>query len=255
MTVFVCQDSIEGIFTGVYDGWDSRLGHSKVQLGVAGMDNIELFMNYIFVDSDIEKSYKVTRTICNRMGGEVYGWICQALLSNDKEKANAVYHTIVAGLSLKNGKKIMDYLTHPNVCKVFELSRNVENEVHHYKGFVRFQELCNGVLFSAIKPSNNVLTALAPHFAERLPIENWVIYDEVRKLFAVHEANKRWAIVVGEHINKEMINNLSAHEREFQRLWKGFCNSISIHERENKNLQRQNLPIRFRDNMVEFIIK
>jgi len=115
--------------------------------------------------------------------------------------------------------------------------------------------LFNGVLFSAIKPSNNVLTALAPHFADRLPIENWVIYDEVRELFAVHEADKQWAIVVGEHINKEMINNLSAHEREFQRLWKGFCNSISIHERENKKLQRQNLPLRFRDNMVEFIIR
>ena len=27
MTIFVCEDSLDGILTGVYDAWDSRLGH------------------------------------------------------------------------------------------------------------------------------------------------------------------------------------------------------------------------------------
>ena len=31
MTVFVCEDSLDGILTGVYDAWDSRLGHSGVR--------------------------------------------------------------------------------------------------------------------------------------------------------------------------------------------------------------------------------
>ena len=29
MVVFVCEDSPEGIFTGVYDAWNSRLGHEN----------------------------------------------------------------------------------------------------------------------------------------------------------------------------------------------------------------------------------
>ena len=34
MVVFVCEDSPEGIFTGVYDAWNSRLGHENVRLEV-----------------------------------------------------------------------------------------------------------------------------------------------------------------------------------------------------------------------------
>lgn len=36
MTVFVCEDSLDGILTGVYDAWDSRLGHSGVRLKTGG---------------------------------------------------------------------------------------------------------------------------------------------------------------------------------------------------------------------------
>jgi probable DNA metabolism protein len=252
ITVFVCEDSIEGIFTGVYEAWASKLGHANVELGIESADNLELFKEYVSVRTEIEKAQKVTRTICNRMGMEVYEWICQALLSNGQEKANAVYHTIVAGLQLREGSRVMDYLTCPNVCKVFEYARGTGREAHHYTGFVRFSETFNGVLFSKINPKNNVLTILASYFADRLPLENWIIYDEKRGIFAVHESKKQWAIIFGEHINKEMINNFSESEKEFQKLWKGFRESISIRERENYQLQRQNLPLRFRSNMIEF---
>ena len=32
MYVFLCEDSPEGIFTGVYDAWESRLGHNNISL-------------------------------------------------------------------------------------------------------------------------------------------------------------------------------------------------------------------------------
>lgn len=34
MTVFLCEDSVCGILTGVYDAWDSRLGHANVKLAL-----------------------------------------------------------------------------------------------------------------------------------------------------------------------------------------------------------------------------
>ena len=35
MTIFLCDDTMEGIFTAVYDAWASRLGHANVKLQVA----------------------------------------------------------------------------------------------------------------------------------------------------------------------------------------------------------------------------
>ena len=34
MYVFLCEDSPEGIFTGVYDAWESRLGHNNISLQI-----------------------------------------------------------------------------------------------------------------------------------------------------------------------------------------------------------------------------
>ena len=41
-------------------------------------------------------------------------------------------------------------------------------------------------------------------------------------------------------------------EEDYESLFRGFCEHISIRERENHDLQRQNLPLRFRKHMVEF---
>ena len=32
MHIFLCEDSIDGIFTGIYDAWASRVGHDRVKL-------------------------------------------------------------------------------------------------------------------------------------------------------------------------------------------------------------------------------
>jgi hypothetical protein len=53
------------------------------------------------------------------------------------------------------------------------------------------------------------------------------------------------------HPAETEMKNESAREKEFQLLWKGFCNSISIKPRENKRLQRQMWPMKYRKWMTE----
>ena len=51
----------------------------------------------------------------------------------------------------------MEHLSHPMVEKVFELSRSVGGEAHNLKGFLRFRELENGVLYAPITPKARCL--------------------------------------------------------------------------------------------------
>ncbi len=69
MTVFICDNSTDGIFSGVYDAWDSRVGHDQVRLEVGEGMNFQLFADYreIPVDS-IKSGKKVARTVRTRMG-------------------------------------------------------------------------------------------------------------------------------------------------------------------------------------------
>lgn len=86
MYIFLCEDSIDGIFTGIYDAWASKYGHKNIQLCINDTITYELFSEYIMVSPDSEKSEKVGRTIIARLGMEVYQDILQAILAHDDKK-------------------------------------------------------------------------------------------------------------------------------------------------------------------------
>ena len=136
--------------------------------------------------------------------------------------------------------------------KLFELRRRVGNESHFFKEILRFRELENGILYARMDPKNQVLTCIAPHFADRLPQENWLIYDGTHRVFAVHQVGKSWVLLSGEEADISRIERFSEEESEIQKLWKGFFKSISVQERESYTRQRQHLPLWYRKNMVEF---
>ena len=57
MTVFLCEDSVCGILTGVYDAWDSRLGHANVKLALKKGYQPELFIDCQEVDGMSSENY------------------------------------------------------------------------------------------------------------------------------------------------------------------------------------------------------
>lgn len=250
--VFQCEDSLTGIMTGVYDAWDSRLGHANVRLQTARDQNMELFCEYVQVEPDVEKAEKVLRTIWLRLGMEAYDMIAYASAAVHDGKADAIYRMIVVGLHLTDGKKVSGMLTNPDVRLVFELRRKVWHIAHRYMGFLRFRELENGVLISEMDAEADVLALIAPHFADRLPLENWMILDQRRKKAAVHPKGKRFLIL--EEIQEETLQELTASgmEDRYQELWKSFHDAIAIEDRRNPGLQMQMLPQKFRTHMTEF---
>ena len=155
--VFQCEDTLTGILTGVYDAWDSRLGHEHVRLSTVCDGNLELFCEYVQTEPDTEKAEKVIRTIKRRMGEEAFEMIAYAASYPDDQKADAIYRMIVTGLHLPDGRQITGMLTHSQVRLVFELRRKAWHIAHRYMGFVRFRELENGVLFSEIDGEADVL--------------------------------------------------------------------------------------------------
>ena len=238
--------------TGVYDAYASKLGYENVKLQMEGEMDRELFAEYVEVEPDPEKSAKVLRTIRRELGLEAYDAICQAAASWDGRKANAIFRTVVLGLHLPKKKKVMHCLTKDYVCTVAELSKKTWNEAHSFMGYVRFVELTGGILYADIKPENEVLSLIAPHFANRYPEENWIIYDEGRETFAIHRAGKGWMIVEDMQVAEEVKSQLSMEEEDYRAMWRAFTKSITIEARKNENLQKQLLPLRFRDKMTEF---
>lgn len=261
MYIFICENSPNGILTGVYDAWSLKIekncSHADIFLLSEQPDNYELFNEFYTVNPSPIKTEKVASTLRRKLGQDFYDKILSAILAVElsskkkMDKANAVYQTIVTALHSPHGAKVLEHLGNPYIYRVFELSRATASEAHHLKGFLRFSELQNGVLFSTIHPKNNVLPILAEHFTDRFPQENFMIYDETHQLVAVHRAGKNYMLVDASDINTELLQNYSENEARFQKLWLAFFDSIAIEARTNPELQAQNIPKRFWKDAVE----
>lgn len=250
--ILICEDSLEGVFSGIYQAYAGGHNKTEIKLQIGEQGNYELFAEYVTIETDSSKAGKVAATIHREFGADTYLRLCRALATEFEEKGNAVYHAVEAGLKMQNKRNILGNLTNPFIHKVFEMDRYAQNEIHHLQGFLRFQELKEGILFARIGPKNNILTFLTPHFSDRLPLENFMIYDDQRDLLMIHPAGKESFLASGDYLDEEKIVDFSGKELEYQELFKCFCHNIGIKERKNLRLQRQMLPLRFQEYMVEF---
>ena len=82
----VCEDSLEGIFTGVYDAYLLKKPHEQIHICVGEDENYRLFAEYLNCTPDETKVAKVARTIVREFGQETYLSICRALASGEPDK-------------------------------------------------------------------------------------------------------------------------------------------------------------------------
>lgn len=257
MYVYRCEDTLESVFTAIYEVYENRHARDRVELA---MDwEPRLFAEEIIIQPKPDKYEKVIRTLRRRFGESDFRGICLALSTPDEEKAQAVYRTVERGLALECREgHLFDNLADNHVNKAFKLMRNADREYCHLRGFARFEEMESGLMYSRMEPRNNVLSFLMPHFADRFPEEDFVLHDVGRQLYGIHRRESEvgademsWCFFVGEeNFIKEMKN--SADECEYQMLFKYFCHKIAIPERRNYELQRSLMPLHFREYMTEF---
>ncbi len=249
--IYRCEDSAEGIFTAIYDAWASVHRHeeNRIEVCMGEWEERLLFAEYIEVVPDAEKSEKVQRFVRDRISGETYEMVMKAALAQETQKGEIIYRFLI--FACRKGATARKSYGNPWTMKLFELVRNYDNESHHLKGFLRFDEQEGGGLFARYAPKNNVMGDLMEHFSERLNMENFIILDEKRKIAGVYRCGMPWFIY---QLSEEEYGRFQERSEEdsFVRLWRVFHRQITISERENRTLQRNNVPLRFRPYMTEF---
>ncbi|MBQ8953916.1 MAG: TIGR03915 family putative DNA repair protein, partial [Clostridia bacterium] len=150
-------------------------------------------------------------------------------------------------LGFSMGPAVMNHLADARVNALMSGVRYLEREAHHYMGFVRFTEI-DGVLASVIQPKNRVLPLIDPHFSDRFNAERFIIHDAAHRCALMHMPGCSRIVPM----DALRITAASPHELQVQALWKRFHETIAIEGRLNPQLQRSNMPLRFRPNMTEF---
>lgn len=248
--ILLCEDTLEGIFSAVYDGW--KYGNTcQVCLHTGEIFETEFFAEYEQIVTDSEKAQKVVSTIRRKLGADTWEQIGYCTVAKDSERGTAVFQTLWKALAHGRCRRdIMKDLADPYVNRVFKLYRKVWHEYHRFLGFVRFTDI-NGVLFSGIAPENDILELLGPHFQNRYPGESWMILDKNRNKLLLHPSGGE-CVIRREVYLKDQEEETPLKKDPYEQLWREFCRSITIEARRNPSLQQQFLPKKFQANMTEF---
>jgi len=250
MTIFTCEDNFESMMTCIYDAWSARLGHSNVRLETEPILQTEMFCEYIHVDADSQKVAKIIHAIQQKISFTAYQTVFSAASSFRENKLDCIYRFLILGFHY--GASILNMLQEPAVTAIFELNRKVNNEACFFKEFSRFSAIGDNSLVCHIEPKCNILTFIAPHFADRMPSENWIIIDDARHTAVVQPADEDFYLT---SLSDDEFNTFLQSKQqpdEFIDLWKGFFKSIAIKERESYRRQRTMMPLWYRKNVTEF---
>jgi probable DNA metabolism protein len=141
---------------------------------------------------------------------------------------------------------------HPTVLAIEKLSQKVSYEAHRMLGFVRFQHQTAHFYYAEIAPDHCILPLITTHFKTRMADQDWVIHDSKRHIAAVY-SSKRQQCVLTSFSNEQLQHcTLSDSEKIFASLWSNYHKTLAISERTNNRLQRQFVPMRYRQHLTEF---
>lgn len=252
-TVLLCDGTLDGIFTAVYDGFviknkKYRNNYSD-NIAIANINNYQpqFFCQYISVDTDGEKAAKTVDSIEKKMGYGGYDIAMGVACHFSPDAGEILFGYLVRGFKI--GKGVTNMLTDDYVQRAFALSRKTYNEAHYFREFVRFSDV-RGRLYAKIEPKCNIIHIVSGHFADRFPAENWIIYDGIHHVAAVHPRYGQWFLTDDEDTDFEKIESMS-HD-EYVDLWKLFVDTIAIEQRKNEKCQNNHLPKWYRKNMTEW---
>jgi probable DNA metabolism protein len=149
-------------------------------------------------------------------------------------------------LGWKLGCRLDSCLVHPQVHAIHCWAGRTAREGHRLRGLARFRETADGTLYSPLYADANVLPLLAPYFAKRLD-RPWVVHDVRRSLGAIGHG-KRYLLGTLEAPDESF---WSAAELEYQQIWRTFHRHIAIPDRVSQRRQRQFMPLKYWEYLVE----
>lgn len=198
------------------------------------------------INLSIPQNPDIVTEFIKSAGLQVFNTIHLVYLSNDENKEIIIYYFFVRSLHYHNQIFYMRNLK--SVASALTIAKYVSHECHKLKGFLRFKELENHVLYAEMSPDNNLIFLLSKHFSKRLKNERWIIKDVKRQLLSIYDTHNFY-LIPAESLHFDA--TLSQEENNLEKLWQNFFKTIAIQERQNPRCQMNFMPKKYWKYLIE----
>lgn len=236
---YLHDGSFEGILSSIYTMFHQRAKPSEDRLIFEENYQYEFGGSFIRVNSDSENALKVVKSILETFGEEGFKVVLYSYLAEASNYGDLLFKFLKRAYKL--GNNAISCLSDNDIYEIYQLYRRVVRESHLMLGLVRFARLESDIYYSQYEPTYDLTSIIAPHFADRLKNQMWVIHDTKRNV-AVFYDTKKWYI---RDLNDYEAIVLSEDELQYQKLWKAYFEHIAIPERKSLKRQMNFMPKKY----------
>ena len=258
MTVYVFDNTLDGLLTAVFD---SFFLHQQPDFLLAEGEQLPLFAETPhMVVTDNEKAERVWKGLEKHLSKDGLHMITISWLSEERTLNQPLFNFICKVFRQPVLSGIERNASDPDVLEVRNTCRRVLHEQLRMKQFIRFQKAKDGTYLAVISPDHNVLPLIIDHFQDRFNDQPWLIYDAHRhygyyydgKAAPIRITFENEAAVPFNLTNGKMdADVLSNDDALFQQLWRTYFKAICIKERMNPKKQLSDMPRRYWKYMTE----
>lgn len=241
--IYWVDETFEGVLTAVFEAF--RLHETPQILSLSHGMQLTMDGEARHIRTDPDKADRVWKGIERKMSGHALQVFYAAWLGESEEVPGLVLHAVQRGMEL--GEGVFGQLQDPGMHRLNALYRKVMHEVHFFTGTLRFVRSPTGVYHASYEPDANITELLAPHFAERLSDQPFLIHDLRRGRCAIYDGRSitlAWAPKELRPPDKDM-------DADFEALWRRYFTTIAVEGRRNDKLQRAFLPRRYWRHLTE----
>ena len=233
MKIFITDGTATAFFTAVF------YAYKENNCIITSDNSIQLTFDseVIRITGDKDKNERVQNAIL-KYDEYAVDDVIFALRSGSTKKEQIVFGYLKVLLEKKS--PISKMLSIPQVIDFNEAVRKITGESHMCKGFLRFTETHEGVLYAPYSRDNDITDLLMPHFAKRFNGEKFVIHDVKRNIAGIYN-REEW--ITGYAGEAEI--RLSESENFFKNLWKKYYNCVTIAERPHIKQMKGYMPVRY----------
>lgn len=248
MTVFVYDDSFDGLLTAVFDAYARKAFPDML---VAAGHPLPLFCDEVVqVTADSVKAGRVWRGLARKLSVSALRCLAESWLAEEDETPMLLFRYIRKAVD--SPRSIEADFGDADVLALTRMWKRLHGECLRLVQFVRFQQTADGIYFAAVKPRQNALPLTIEHFKDRFADQKWLIYDVGRGYGYFYNLDQVQEVSFTDedgHLRMPDVRLdpqlLAPDEQLFQQLWKTYFKAICIRERLNSRKHRQDMPVRY----------
>lgn len=244
MIYFITRDDEIGLYSAIFLSYEKKVVPDGV---IFGSEQISFTDTAIQVERNAEKADRVKKCLLTCRTKRAVSDIAVALKCGEQDKLTFIFYYAKLVIDNKN-LDISGNFANFYVLNFNDAIRRVFNEVHRFKGFLRFAESTQGFLYAHFTPDNDITEYLVPHFFARLNKTPFIIHDVKRNRVGISDGKRYKTFDAG---NKSVTIFLSDAEKEFVSLWRDYYNSVNLKERKNLKQMFNYMPARYHKDLPE----